>query len=152
MGVTRTKNRRRWKKEKEVEVEEKETYPDQRVLYNPDTLIGELFYTLEDIGKALASGKWIKHPGMGLEDWLKKCEEEGEDDEEEDHINYAEKIRFRDANKPRNLSADKRYVSQMNVGELIIRGKELGLNFGTKDDCPTKMKMKRQIRKAESKK
>ena len=124
-------------------------YPNRKVLYNPDTLIGELINTLEEQEGALASGKWIEHPKMSLEDWREKRKEVVE--EEEEHINYAEKIRFRDANKPRNPSADKRYVSQMNVGELIEKGKELGLDFGTPETCPTKMKMKRQIKKAGNK-
>ncbi len=68
------KRGRRGKEQKEVK--KKKTYPDSLVLYDPDTLIGQLFLTREDIEEALESGKWIKFPFMKLEDWLKFREEE----------------------------------------------------------------------------
>jgi hypothetical protein len=150
MLVKQTRNRRQRREEAERKEEKKEvTYPDQCVLYSPDTLIGKLFRTREEQAEALASGKWIKHPKMSLEDWLDKRIAAGEITEK--HINHLEKIKLRDSNLPVYPSSKIRYVSQMNIRELINRGKELGLDFGTPETCPTKFKMRKQINEIENK-
>lgn len=152
------RKRRMFNKEKkeDEEISLSTLYPDRRVLYNPSSLKGEIFLTVEEQEKALASGEWIEHPKMSLEDWIKFRLEEDEKprEEEEEHINWSERIKFRDSNKPPASSlpsAGRKYVSTMNVAELIKKGKEVGIDFGTPETCPTKQDMKRKIRFAESK-
>ena len=136
---------------REVPEEKKPKYPDRRVLYNPKTFIGELFNTLEDIEKALASGDWIIHPGMSLEDYRKKQEETEDEEEEEEHINWAERLKFRKSNThvapKRDMS---QYISQMTVAQLIEEGKKYDIDFSI--ERPNKMGMRRQIKIARNKK
>ena len=136
-------------RERKVVEEEKPIHPNRCVLYDPDTLIGELFLTSKEQAEALASGKWIKHAKMSLEDWLDKRIAAGEVTEK--HINHLEKIKLRDSNLPVYPSSKIRYVSQMNIRELIKRGNELGIDFGTPETCPTKFKMRQQIYAIENK-
>lgn len=127
-------------------------YPKRRVLYDPNTLKGKMFNTIEEQEKALESGEWIEHPKMKVEDWVQKCLDEEfkeEEKEKEEIVNWAERLKFRDSNKPVPPSAIKKYPSQMNVRDLIEYGKGIGLDFGTPETCPTKAQMKREIRNRE---
>jgi len=126
-------------------------FPGRKVLYDVDTLKGDIFNTIEEQEEALASGKWTVHPRMSLEEWLEFRERDTKKIKkvERKHINWAERLKFRDSNLPTRPSAMRKYLSQMNVDDLIARGKELGIDFGSPGKCPTKAQMRRKIRAAE---
>jgi hypothetical protein len=126
-------------------------HPDRKVLYDYDTLEGKIFNTIEEQEAALKSGKWIVHPRMSLEEWLIKREEVVEKKTPKEHINWANRLKFRDSNKPVVPSTKKRYLAHMNVPEIIKEGHKVGLYFGTPETCPTKTTMLRKIKLAKRK-
>ena len=141
------RKRRMFKRKARTEVSPVE-YPNRRALYDIDTLEGKVFNTIEEIDEALASGKWITHPKMSLKDWLEyreKCEEDGEEEEE---VNWVERLKLRDSNKSIVPSARKKYLIHMNVEELIKAGRDVGIDFGNSNTCPTRAKMIGAIKRA----
>ena len=140
--IRQVKDRSKRQRGSRKEVEKKETYPDQRVLYRSNTLKGKLFLTLEDQEEALAAG-WIIHPGMSLEAWLKTRGRVKEP--EEKHVNHLDKFKLRDSELPPR----KRYVSQMNVTDLIKEGLKYGIDYTNPENRPIKVMMIKKIQAAQ---
>jgi len=114
----------------------------RQVLYNRTTGVNIMTRSQEECDDALASGDWVDTPAkVGLVDI------EDKDDEKSiaDIDRWVEPIE-----PPERTSIKKdtpRYVSQMNVDQLIDKGKEYGLDFSK--DTPTKRAMKTKIWKAQ---
>ena len=127
------------------------------VLYHIVTGETYVYEKWDERDKMVSSGDWVRTPAKvgkhNADDYQKLVEEdmivagipfekEEEVEEETDDTNYSETIRFRDSNLP----PVKKYISTMNVEELKVEAKKVGLDFDDEETRPTKIEMQRLIK------